>query len=118
MTILVGVGITWLLYSQQDETNTKASLFERYRWPAGFVVLLFAGWFVFGGLTMDAAADQLAAAQAEEQLEEDLVEVEVRAVPAGFGKFGSSMSQLGLALSPIVVLVLIVVGLSRLPFAR
>jgi hypothetical protein len=116
MALLAVATVAWLVYRRQQPVVQRGSLLRQCRWPLAFCVLLFGGWCVFA-TTSQRLADEPVAVEEEYQVvneETGLVEVE----PAVQSDLAVIAERGGLAIAPIVVLILFLWLLSRLPSAH
>jgi hypothetical protein len=114
--LLAIAALLWLVDRREQPLVQRGSVLRQCRWPVAFCVLLFAGWCVFATMS-PRLADEPPGVQDEYQVvneETGLVEVE----PTVQSDLVVCAERGGLAIAPILVLVLLLWMLSRLPSAH
>ena len=138
LAALVSVATAYLAFGSSFEQSRKAKLRWRCAWPIGFVVIGAGGCFALGAAGVfdtdwrlaemakadvpkpqanhfdddgTAEADDDAAADGDEQ-------VMVRKDASAETAVAREAKRIGLSLSPIILFLLLIWGLSRLPFVH
>ncbi len=116
VALLAIATVLWLVDRRRQPLVQRGSLLRQCRWPVAFCILLFAGWCVFA-TSSQRQADEPLAVQDEYQVvneETGLVEVE----PTVQSDLVVCAERGGLAIAPILILILLLWLLSRLPSAH
>lgn len=109
---------SWSAHRECQSADERGSAARQCRWPAAFVLLLVAGCFGLGMYGASGSADLLANGDQMSQDLDDLLMIEGDVEPAPTSGFVAAMQKFGLAMLPIVGLVVFVFLLSRMPFAQ